>query len=161
MTDSEVIVGALLQAVERIDSILVSWGFQFELMEEGSSSAGRFANGHYRRGSTRICLIFRASQGLGCIGYEQETTTDLGPLLPEQIVYGISHQNLMQRLGHADDCRLLEKGINSAARVGGDTVDALVHDLRHYAAPVLSTETAEFIEIIRFGHSRRQVLPRN
>jgi hypothetical protein len=86
VTDSNATVGALLEAIERIDGVLVPWGFQFELMEEGSSSPGRFANGHYRRGSTRIRLIFRASRGLGCVGYEQETMTDLGPFLQEQIV---------------------------------------------------------------------------
>ena len=123
MTDNEATVGALLLAVERIDSVLVPWGFQFELMEDGYSSPGRFANGYYRRGPTRIRLIYRASHGLGCVSYEYETMTDLGPFLYEQIVYGISHENFMQRIGHADDCHLLKKGNNSAARDGGDSVE--------------------------------------
>jgi hypothetical protein len=154
-------LGLLLKAVARIDKVLVPWGFRFDVTEHGYSSPGGFARGRYCRGPTRIRLIYRANQGFGGVIYEQEIITDHGLFLREQIVYTVGHPSLMLRIGHADDCCMIEKGISSAARDGGDAVGALVHDLRQYAAPMLRTECPEFQDLIFSSYSRREVLQRN
>jgi hypothetical protein len=157
MTSIEQSLTLLRQAVSRIDDVLVPWGFQFHLGEDGFSSPGGFANGFYGRGPTRIRLIYRAMLGLGCIQYEQETDDELGSLR-QRTTYGMGHPGYMRRIGHGDDCCLIEDRISPVARDGGDAVDAFIHDLRAFAAPTLHEECLEFTKLIRTGYSRTSVL---
>jgi hypothetical protein len=71
----------------------------------------------------------------------------------ERHSFGLGHDGLMAALGHADDCHLITGGEYAiVARGGGDRVAALIHDLRHIAAPVLREPCEEFLSIIRTGY---------
>ncbi len=147
----------LRKVVDRLDEILIPWGFHFHPGETDYGSAGEYANGYYNRGPIRILLVWRARSGLGCVSYEHEEVLQQG-YLREQIIWGMGHPGYMRIVGHADDCHLVENGISSRARCGGDPVEALAHDLREYATPTLSKDCDEFVSILRMGYRRRDVL---
>lgn len=78
--------------------------------------------------------------------------------LRERITNGMFHTSYMRQIGHGGDCHLLTKGIDSRARDGGDPVEALIWDLREYAAPTLQQECDEFLKIIECGYRNYEVL---
>jgi hypothetical protein len=146
----------LKQAVERLDAALVPWGFHFQIEKSGYSSPGGFAAGYYVRGSTRIGLIYRAAQGLGGVVYEQDVFEENG-CVRSRITYSIEHPGYMLRIGHQDDCHLIERGISSVERNGDDPVGALIFDLTEFAAPTLQSEPKAFFNILLTGQRRRVI----
>jgi hypothetical protein len=64
----------------------------------------------------------------------------------------------MRQVGHGSECRLIEKDKTSIARDGGDAVEALLWDLREYAAPTLRQECDEFAKIAERGYRGYEVL---
>ena len=81
---------SLRKVVDRLDDVLVPWGFLFHPGENDYASAGEYANGYYLRGPIRIVLIWRARIGLGCVSYELEEVLQQG-YLRERITWGIGH----------------------------------------------------------------------
>ncbi|MGO8690529.1 MAG: hypothetical protein ACLQLG_12980 [Thermoguttaceae bacterium] len=156
MNAVEICLAAMRETVARLDELLVPWGFAFDLAENGDASPGAFASGFYRRGPTRLGLVYRRTLGLGVVLYERETVTQNG-CLREHEVFGMDHLAYMRELGHGDDCKLVVDGICSLARNGGDPVAALLDDLREYAASTLQKDCPEFAEIMRTGYRRYSV----
>jgi hypothetical protein len=128
---------ALKAIADRLDPILSPLGFTFSLDQAGSSSGGEFASGFYSGGDIKIGLIYRAGHGLGGVVYENSR-------------YNVSHTHLMERLGHANDCKLAydKEGLTSHSRGGGDAVDALIDDLQNFARNVLVGDEARFNQIV-------------
>ena len=142
---------ALMAAASRLDRLLAAWGFSFHFDGVHSSHTGPYATGHYIRDTIRISLSCRGEIDNLC--YEQSFVKTSGAIR-EIETFTISHQLLMQALGHADDCRLIavnEPPNAIAARDGGARMDALLFDLSNYAAPLLREPHEQFDEIVRTG----------
>ena len=96
MNAVEICLAAMRETVARLDELLVPWGFAFDLAENGDAFPGAFASGFYRRGPTRLGLVYRRTLGLGVVLYERETVTQNG-CLREHEVFGMDHLAYMRR----------------------------------------------------------------
>ena len=90
-------------------------------------------------------------RGWGAINYQVHLHAQTG-FVTEKEVFGLGHPGLMLRLGHENQCHLIERNNDSISRNGGDPIDALIHDLEHYGTRVLATECEEFVDILRTGY---------
>lgn len=149
--EEKLVVDALAAAVAGLDEILNPWGFKFEADDETHySHHGLYSSGHYCREMTRIRIS--CQREMNNVHYEHSLIRQF-VWHKERHSYGLGHHGLMVALGHADDCRLITGGEYAIiARDGGDRVAALIHDLRHIAAPVLREPCEEFLSTIRTGY---------
>src|SRR5688572_25486701 len=122
MTAREEASSILKEAITRVDRIVVPWGFQFELIKNDVTHLA-YACGQYKKGNTAIQLIYRLRRGWGAINYQVHLHTQTGFVI-EQEVFGLGHPGLMRRLGHENDCHLIECNHGSVARGGGDPIEA-------------------------------------
>jgi hypothetical protein len=148
--EEQLVVDTLAAAVAQLDEVLNPWGFSFEANETHYSHRGYYASGNYCRGMTRIYISSQAK--INRVSYEHSLIKEF-VWHKESHKYGLGHHGLMAALGHADDCHLITGGEYAiVARDDGDRVAALIHDLRHIAAPVLREPCDEFLSIIRTGY---------
>lgn len=141
----------LAVAVARLDAVLNPWRFAFVTDDIHWSHCGPFASGHYCRDTTRIGISCRDT--IDNLFFEHTFITR-NAHSTESERFTIGHTTLMDALGHYDDCRLIASdSIPDAivARDGGDRVDALIHDLKVLASPVLCEPCDNFYAIVRRG----------
>lgn len=151
MSRFESVEEKLSACVRRLDVLLNPWGFEFQADVSRDSHCGPFASGHYVRGTTRIGLSCRET--IDNIYYEHAFVTEHRWSRAIER-FDVTHPDLMNSLGHSDDCELI--GSNNPpdaiiARTGGDRVAALLRDLSEFAAPILARPNQKFDEIIRSG----------
>lgn len=151
MNRREIITQTLADCVARLDVVLGSWGFVFEHCGCHASHTGPYASGNFVRGFTRIGLSCRDM--IDNIFYEHSFVTEHSSWLEIQR-FTIGHNTLMNALGHLTDCNLIESdNLPDAivARNGNDRVEALIHDLSKFIAPILQKPSDDFYAIIRCG----------
>lgn len=147
----EEVARTLADAVCRLDVVLNAWRFRFVADPIQGSHCGPFASGHYCRDNTRVGIACRDS--IDNVYYEHAFIAQ-HRFCKEVERFAIGHDQLMRALGHSEDCQLIgtaEVPDAVVARDGGDHVSALIHDLRVFAAEVLSEPCAEFFDIVRRG----------
>jgi len=150
MNQEEVRV-SLTSVLRQLDPVLTPWGFAFSFDGVHSSHHGRYASGHYVRGTTQIGISCRAT--LDNV-YYRHAFVKQNACSRETEQFTIGHDTLMADLGHAEDCWLIYTGQNPdaiAARFGGERVDAFIHDLNVIASPVLREPGEDFYAIMRRG----------
>jgi hypothetical protein len=147
----EVVEANLRRSVDRLDVVMVPWGFTFKYETTGGSHGGPFASGHYVRGATQIGLSCRAT--LDNLYYNHSFVKQ-HLWSRETETFTIGHDLLMKALGRESDCQVLvthNPPTNIVSRTDGDVVQSLLHDWSSIAADVLREPCEEFFGIMRRG----------
>jgi hypothetical protein len=135
----------LAVGIEKLETLLKEYGFDYYPGDQAVSSGGRFALGFFRRGNLEIGLIVRHQNELGCPNYSEGGEGYAG------------HDDLFWALGKEGESMLVPgQDLAYVARDGGDPFDALLSDLEHVILPAIQKSDADFSRARARAHKKFQ-----